>query len=271
MLPMRWVMGLTGMPLMLALFCLAGCYSEKTVVRDGWAELRQMADKPSTQAQAGDSAAASPYRGYAILLASYRGQDRLAQAQLQAARLMQELKMSDIWIRPMESSVHLLRGHYPMPDVDRANQDLLTSRELVLDANRPFGQARIISLATLSDERESAAWDIKPFSGSYSLQVGFYDEEFGKDFRQAAEKAVAALREDGEQAYVYHGVYRSLVCVGLFRESDFGIDLNGTQTYGPKMLQVQKRYPYNLGNGLTIVQKIDGQSLTLPSFIIKIP
>lgn len=259
--------------LMMTMMAVVGCYTETRVVRDGWQGLHRIADRNkssdrSTDKDQGD-ANKNPAQGYAILMQTFRGSDRLSQANLQATRLMQERSVRDVWIRRTQSNVHLLRGHYPMPDVDRARQDLIDSRQLALDGGLPFRQARLISLAMLTDQPESSAWDLKQFPGMYSLQIGFYDEQYGQDFRPAAEKAVATLREDGEEAYVYHGTVCSLVCVGLFQESDLPSNAQGMQVYGAKILEVQKRYPYNLRNGLTIVKKVKGQTITQPSFVVK--
>jgi hypothetical protein len=104
----------------------------------------------------------------------------------------------------------------------------------------------------------------------YSLQIGFYDDAFGPDFRQAAEQAAAALHQQGEQAYYYHGPNRSLVTIGLFTENDF-VQQGPQRAYGPQIKQLQQRFPYNLANGLTQIQKIDGRTIgEQPSFIVRV-
>ena len=87
---------------------------------------------------------------------------------------------------------------------------------------------------------------------------------------KAAEKAAAQLRTQGEDAYFYHGPKRSLVTIGLFNDSDINV-VNGSVVYSPRVKEVQKRFPYNLGNGVTVVEKVEGKKIReQPSVIVKV-
>ena len=112
--------------------------------------------------------------------------------------------------------------------------------------------------------------DLRNHPGAYTLQIGFYDEQFGDQFRQAAQEAAQVLRNDGHEAYFYHGPHRSMVTVGLFTENDFVQD--GVQSvYGPRIRELQQKHPYNLGNGRTLIQKVAGENLgEQPSFIVRV-
>jgi hypothetical protein len=61
-----------------------------------------------------------------------------------------------------------------------------------------------------------------------------------------------------------------MVTIGLFTDADLISD-GATQTYGPKIRELQQKFPYNLGNGLTIVQKLAGKTLgQQPSFLVRL-
>ena len=121
--------------------------------------------------------------------------------------------------------------------------------------------------------------DLKQHAGMYSLQIGFYDEAFGKEFRKAAEEMATILREDGVEAYYYHGPNISMVTVGLFDDSDLvkrevrmpnGL-VSIQEGYGPRIKVLQEQFPNNLGNGATVIDKIDGQNLgPQPSFLVRV-
>lgn len=121
------------------------------------------------------------------------------------------------------------------------------------------------------DPTAVSAYDLRTHTGMYTLQIGFYDQDYGPDFRQAAEQAVSALRLQGEEAYYYHGPHRSMVTLGLFTDAHF-VQRGPVSAYGPEIEAIQKKYPYNLANGRTLVQKIDGQDIgQQESFLVRVP
>jgi len=112
--------------------------------------------------------------------------------------------------------------------------------------------------------------NLRPHAGMFSLQIGFYDDRFGQGYRRAAEEAAAVLREQGHEAYFYHGPHRSMLTVGLFAEGDF-VQRNQRQAYGPRIIAVQETFPHNLGNGRTLVEKAkDGSTREQPSFLVRV-
>lgn len=66
-----------------------------------------------------------------------------------------------------------------------------------------------------------------------------------------------------------------MVMVGLFTESDFatkeiqpGVMID---SYGPRIRELQKKYPYNLGNGRTLIERLNDHSTgEQESFIVRI-
>jgi hypothetical protein len=83
------------------------------------------------------------------------------------------------------------------------------------------------------------------------------------EIRKAAEGAVKALREQGDQAFYFHGPERSMVTVGLFPTAE-----------DAAIRAIQKRFPSHMINGqLTTNAKSEqlngpkGQ----PSFVVTVP
>jgi hypothetical protein len=114
----------------------------------------------------------------------------------------------------------------------------------------------------------------------YTLQVAFFDEAGGRTYREAAEAYARQLRAQGEQAFYLHGRTMSLVTVGLFSEQDVpterAIGADGvpvvSQRYGQKVRALQRRFPHNLGNGMTLLESSgDGPQREAPSFVVRLP
>ncbi len=254
----------------LILACLAmllvGCATETRVVRDGWGPLRELeAKQRRTTGETGT-------QEYAILLRSFEGEDRIRDAKALLLRLQRESRWSDVWIEPRKDTALVLRGRYPLPDVDDAQRTLQASRNLMLDGAQAFADAQIISLGGPDPTAQTGAahpHDVSQFVGMYTLQIGFYDEAFGETFRKAAEEAAQVLRTEGEQAYYYHGPNRSLITLGLFTDDDFVME-NKATAYGPRMRALQERYPYNLANGVTLIETRQGVRTEQPSFIVRV-
>ena len=88
--------------------------------------------------------------------------------------------------------------------------------------------------------------------------------------RKTAELAAAKLRQEGEQAWYYHGPTMSMVCVGVFDETDY--DPQTPTLRSPKLRETQKRHPNNLYNGAGIMEKHKGGVPALqPSSLVEIP
>ena len=115
--------------------------------------------------------------------------------------------------------------------------------------------------------------NLKPFLGQglYSLQVAVFDEEGGKQFREAAEAHARQLREEGYDAYYYHA-QRSTVTVGLFLyEEAFTQEIGVADRYSPLVRALQERFPHNLFNGVVILERADGRTMReQPSIIINL-
>ncbi len=109
--------------------------------------------------------------------------------------------------------------------------------------------------------------------GAYTLQVGYYDANFGNDFRQAAEKAAKVLRDDGQQAYYYHGPNVSLVTIGVFGADAVATDPNSGQTvYGAEVIELRTQFPHHMANGREVIQYMpNGTKVREGSRLVRIP
>jgi hypothetical protein len=264
----------------LGLTALGGCQSETRVVHDAWGSLRELEDQnpPAnpTRLEANPQAARG---GWAVLLQTFEGSARLRQAEQLVARLRKESLPQEIWVEDVKRTARVYLGRFTDPGDPYAVLSLEQARAITLDDLRPFAGA---ALAPIGDQVAAASnpYDLKQFPGLFSLQIGFYDGAFGSNFRQAAEQAVKTLRADGVEAYFYHGPNVSMITVGLFTEDDTtavatpgpeGRMIYHTQ-YSQRVKDVQKQFPYNLGNGVTVVEKnAQGQRLgEQPSFLVRV-
>jgi hypothetical protein len=221
--------------------------------------------------------------GYAILLETFEGDKANTRAARRAKQLLEEAKISDIWIRQAMSKWQVLRGHYPDPNVERAQSDLRQVRMAQVDGLRPYENVDVVSLR-LGVDSALAKFDLKQFAGHalYSLQVAAFDEAYGENFRQAAEDYMRELRDAGEEAYFYHAPEMSMVTIGIFSNEDLPLRKVKRQmpdgqisefkqtAYGPRILEIQQRHPHNIFNGYTVSEKLPSGVRDQPSMVIAI-
>lgn len=250
--------------LVTALLILPACY-ETQVVRSSWDTLR--ADQRKSAAL---DPSVNPGEGWAILLQTFEGSNRDKQASRLIDRLTLEVGMPDLWKADAKGKTNVYRGRYPDENSRAAKQDLRQTRLILFDGKRSFEHVDLVNLSTgQASLRDGGAFDLRRYPGRFTLQIGYYDEMF-PEFRKAAEKAAAELRAQGEEAYFYHGPTISLITIGLFDDSDLA-QVDGKVAYGPRIKEIQKRFPHNLGNGLTIVEKIRGKKVReQPSVLVKV-
>jgi hypothetical protein len=252
---------------------LGGCMEER-VLGMHYGNMGDVPKKPDEQKRETVSADVSTEIPWAIALDMVTGPQHKAIAEQRRAALATQSAMKDLWVSDEADSSIVYFGKYPAIDDKQAQIDLRRWRELQA---RGLGISTCMLVPVKAIASSLSPFDLHTVAGkaAYTLQIGFYDEAFGKNFRQAAEQAVAILRKDGAQAYFYHGPHRSMVTVGLFGEDATVAITNGqfvTREYGPAVVALQQKYPYNFGNGSSIVQKAPGgKTTTQPSFLVQIP
>lgn len=285
---------------LLGILCCGGCYEEMGR-DDPWAWLTEKASAQGWSVKQGGADAttrddgfrstALDREGWAILIRAFTGRDARQQADALRSRLTRELRVPDVWVRAEHGQWSVYRGRYGAGNEMAARQDLRQTRMLVLDGRRPFEDATLAALSLGGvgrgdDPADAAAADDElnlrnhAARAEYTLQVAFFDEAGGGQYRQAAEAYARQLRTQGEQAFYLHGKTMSLVTVGLFSQQDVptqrSIGPDGvpvvSQSYGPKVRELQQRFPHNLGNGMTLLESSgDGPQREAPSFVVRLP
>ena len=242
---------------------------ETRVTRDDWAGLRGQGDQAKAEKTNGKKATLLSQSDFAIHVAEFDGKKARKQADALHDQLTNEMKIPDVWVWEDAKRAVVYRGRYPSPSIDKAERDLRQTRMLQIEGKRPFESVELMPVgASLSSA--STDMDLRKHMGMHTLQIGAYDETFGPDFRAAAERAVIELRKQGNEAYFYHGPNRSLLTIGLFSADDRD-DVNGVEGYGARARALQQKFPYNLINGLTIKERVNGKDLgEQPSFLVEV-
>lgn len=176
-------------------------------------------------------------------------------------------------------------GHYPSFDDAAAKRDLDRIKNLQIDDAKPFAGAVLAPPVTGHIAGSLPQYDlanVKAREGkraAYTLQIGVYDpgDKGTPDdlqlAREAAEKAAAELRREGETAYYYHGPRRSMVTIGTFSQDDVKLSRSGTPSLSFRVKQLQQRFPNNLvnGQGLLVRTDTDPKGRLQPSFLVAVP
>ncbi len=212
-----------------------------------------------------------------------------------------------------ESDSLLYYGYYRAID---ENQDPKEAQRASLDrakiaamtdpmGDRPFRSAVIVELSA-PDPTAPPEWNLANAPGDYSLQIGAYKDSPQR--KEAAVQAVREARQNGVEAYFYHGPTMSMVCVGhwpksairmeddipkngdpymvapptdnpnLLQQYQAAAEANGTKLVQPKLvvtdpslMEMMKQYPYNLINGQIVKRVENGQSVPMSSGVVPIP
>ena len=285
---------LIGFAAFAALACLAaGC--EEKVVATGWGSYGDIARLEAREAReavraadaaesARDGAASGAGAGgaagvggeWTIALDRFEGPGHAQQSAAYAQQLAQTTGMN-VWAQDELGKSVVYSGRYKSPNDRAAQADLQRWQQLSAQRLVRVPAAMIVPV-TEPTQGASPQYDLRTvrgrsnrgFTPAYSLQIAFYDAEFGPDYRQAAEQAVAVLRQDGAEAYYFHGPVRSSVTLGTFAEESVQI-VNGDVVYAQPVQDLQKKYPHNLANGRTLQEKRGGVVTTQGSFLVRIP
>lgn len=247
---------LIGLALLLA---VAGCEPEVRVVRSTWDSFP--ADpKPSQSKNPKARQAPAGEQGWAIQIVQISGPTRHDEAMELIDRLRSTSSLANLWIEDLGNIATVYHGRYSKASDPAIRNDLTKVQRVKLDGGRPFAKSKLVPLVG-GGQVITGPYDLRQFIGYYSLQIGFYDEAFGKDFREAAEQAIRVLREDGHEAYYYHGPFRSIIAIGVFSYDQAFVNAGTYDTYAPQIRELQKKFPYNLGNGVTLIQKQAGRNI----------
>ncbi len=228
-----------------------------------------------------DLAASQDGLPWTIVLATFGSDNHQQLAERFRTNLIQVSGMAGFLItsRSDRSIIHF--GHYATPNDPRAQADLERIHDITVDGRQPFARA-FPSIVKPSDQGRYPQFNLVQLwkqyphaSVIYSLQIGFYSFDNAKsknEARQAAEKAVTQLRAAGEQAFYYHSRTMSIITIGIF----FQDSVDSVTGYSPEVLQLQKKYPYNLADGkqLIEIERLPGGKTRRniqTSFLINVP
>ena len=249
-------------------------------------EGKELFGKPgSGQAGGAGDASASVARGWAVVIAAFRGEDRESAAAKALAQVRSEGGIPEAYAARRREATVIAVGDFASPDDDRAKQELSRIQKLEINGNRPFASAMLappLDFKMVGSMPQYNLVKAKQLFGAqalYTLQVAAYgrldlDRPTEKDLveaRAAAEQAAANLRQEGEQAWYYHGPSMSMVCVGTFDQTDFDPQLPNLKS--TKLRETQKRHPYNLynGAGLKVKHKGERTQTMQASSLVEIP
>lgn len=232
---------------------MGGCYEERVVSRS-LDSLRAIADpKPAWVTEDEAERPGQPQASgsvYSIRVGEYVGVGRHAAAQAALKELEETTGLTGGWMRDSGRAITAFIGRYTDPGGKVAAEALSLVRASGVDQT---ARANFLALSP-GQSIVTDPLDAKAHRGAFSLQVAIYDADFGPGYRKAAESAARTLRNDGEEAFFYHGPHRSMVLIGLFsRDIDFGTRTGAlgekVEVYGPRITNLRKAYPYNLLNG----------------------
>jgi len=140
-------------------------------------------------------------------------------------------------------------GGYTSPQDERAQQDLQYVKSLTVQGTRPYAMAILVPPpvedgSNLRHSLVEAAKQLEPIY-THTLQVAVFagDEQTR---RRDAERYCAQLRNQGHEAYYFHGRRVSSVTIGTFTRQDY--DLR-TGVVSARLDRLQEQFPHNLYNG----------------------
>jgi hypothetical protein len=238
---------------------------------------------------------------WAIRCTAQRGDDRqrMARTCAEALRHVNRLKPEHVRVIDTSDESVVYYGRYRRVYKGTSGElrfkpDHLRDLELIRSLSMtirdrptfPFIYAMMEELPTTRPRRPD--WDLANENGYYSLQVAlFFNNDVIRNRRFLAEEYCRELREQGTEAYYHHGAAKSIVCVGLFpkravqaveeRAAFTGIVQVTNRIVDQRLLDLQRRYPYNLHNGHRVNEIVHNRRtgettrVPFPSFVVIIP
>lgn len=222
--------------------------------------------------------------GWAVIIAVFRGEDAEKTASATLRRTRAEGGLPEAYVAKRNEAYVIAVGDFVSPDDERAIKELARVQQIEVGGAKPYDHALLAPPAG-SPKGDMPQYNLlmakKQFGDDalYTLQIGAYGVLGGKtrpdakelaNVRKAAEEAAYRLRQEGEQAFYYHGPTMSMVTVGVFDTEDFDPQVPNFKS--ARLRDAQKRHPYNLYNGQAVREKVKGSPDRLqPSNLVAIP
>jgi hypothetical protein len=191
---------------------------------------------------------------YSVLLATFNNPDGHAElAEFYRERLVNKLGWRDAFVVNHAGRSEVFRGRFRSVDGARAYLRQAKAHR-ASDGSQPFASAMIVPLP--GEDIGPDEWNLRNSSATYSLTVATFYNVPEKGFtqrRRAAVEHCRDLREQGLEAFFYHGTTASHVMVGEFGRdavSFFVRDgVEQTQINDPGITRLQQRFPHMAVNG----------------------
>ncbi len=154
---------------------------------------------------------------FSISLAVYQQDDQQMMAvglQQRAKQLLNDPK-NEIWIEQVPGGLSVNYGHYK---TKKSAQKQLGKLKNVYQTMQPGAyQFAVVKLIPMPDPPEHPEWNLASQNCGYSLLIASYYNVPEKKYlsrKKDAVDAVSHLRQQGEQAFYFHGYHESLIFIG---------------------------------------------------------
>ncbi len=223
---------------------------------------------------ASGSVAASRPAAWRIVLATYSGENALAQAHAALPVFQNEGGVPEAFVEPRRRGAVIAVGAYDEPSSAAAQRHLARIRAITYNG-RPAHPAAFLAppeaRPTGGDPELDLATARRRFgeSAKYTLQVAVYESDRRAEAARLAEQAAASYRADGELAFYFHGPNRSMVTIGLFTDRDYDPQNN---RYSAELRALLARHPKHLLNGMGVRERgPDGSTRDQPPQLVQTP
>jgi hypothetical protein len=271
-------MGFAGLALLALVGVLAGCAGGGGGDREGATVINA---EEGQDLFGGSGGTARDEGAWTIVLAAFRGEQAAEAARFALTRVVEEAGLRDARLEQRGEAILLTLGRFDGPADPDAKVELARVRQIEMRGVKPFDQALLTPPEPAAGTNpEYDLLNVERYYGPgyvYTLQIGSYGRDDGRpaneadraDARQAAERAVATLRSEGEQAFYFHGPNFSSVTVGLFRAGE--VDPQ-TGVRSAAFYDLQSKFPFNLLNGAQRTVRLEGaQAQAQRSVLVRIP
>jgi hypothetical protein len=157
---------------------------------------------------------------YTIYCLAVTGPDHTARANQIKLIWSQATQRKDWYVVHQDDQSLVYFGYYRSIDSgDRDSARAAADRKMIQNlkdtiGDQPFQQAMLLPLDA-PDPTAPPQWNLVNAKGAWSLEIAVYK---GPDRKQAAVDSVKQAREQGIDAYYYHGPSASSVCIGTWPE-----------------------------------------------------
>lgn len=266
---------LTLIAILTALISGVGCEMERRVIKKNpWQTMFENSEWSSAGGTAAGTTGATRQRkrGYAVQLASYSGADAFNKVPTIIREAREQGGVANLWYASNAGQTTVYAGRFRDPDSLQAKATLSRIRNAEINGKTPYEDAKVVALA--SDRGEALdRRDLRTLKGRnlYTLQVGYYDRNYGTNFRKAAEDRVDVLREQDVDAYYYHGQNRSMVLINAWTYDQAFKRVGNMDAYSNAVRLTQDKYPHNVPNGNPFTEDDDPTFVkTQHSFLVPI-